>query len=76
MRKTGDTGGAWGTWTPTFLRSKKKKQKLRKKRVSKQQLLKGCCQGQNVTVLAIPEHLEFKKCSCCLTFRCSMAVPL
>ena len=44
-----------------FLRNKKKKGKQRKKeRVSKQRLLKGCHQGQNVTVLAILECLEFK----------------
>ena len=52
----------------TFLRSKKKKGKQRKKeRLSKQKLLKDCHQGQNVTVLAILEHLverlEFKNFS-------------
>ena len=37
-------------------RKKKGKQIKKKKRVSKQKLLKGCKQGQNVTVLAIPER--------------------
>ena len=45
-----------------FLRSKKKKGKPRKKeQFPKQKLLKGYHQGQNVTVLAILECLEFKK---------------
>ena len=35
--------------------------KGKKERVLKQQLLKGYHQGQNVTVLAILERLEFKK---------------
>ena len=45
----------------TFLRSKKKKGRQRKKGkgVSKQKLLKGCHQGQNAIVLAILEPLEF-----------------
>ena len=47
-----------------------------------QKLLKGCYQGQNVTVLAILECLEFKIFSCPPTmvadntFQCSMAPPL
>ena len=63
----------------TFLRSKKKRGKQRKK---KQKLLKGCHQGQNVTVLAILERLEFKKFSYRTTmvtennYQCSMAPPL
>ena len=49
---------------PHFLHSKEKKGKQRKKeRVSKQKLLKDCHQGQNVTVLAILERLEFKNFS-------------
>ena len=49
---------------PHFLHSKEKKRKQRKKgRVSKQKLLKDCHQGQNVTVLAILERLEFKNFS-------------
>ena len=43
---------------PTFLRSKKKKGKQRKKeRVSKRKLIKTCQQGKNITVLAILERL-------------------
>ena len=45
----------------------KKGNKGKKGRVSKQKLLKGCHQGQNVTVLAILERLEFKNFSCRLT---------
>ena len=60
----------------------KKGNKGRKERVSKQKLLKGCHQGQNVTVLAILERLEFKNFSCQLTmvagntFQRFMAPPL
>ena len=35
-----------------------------KERVSKQKLLKECYQGQNVTVLAILECVEFKSFHC------------
>ena len=38
--------------------------KRRGERFSKQKLLKGCHQGQNVTVLAILERLELKNFSC------------
>ena len=48
---------------PTFLCSKKKKRK-QTKRVSKQKVFKGSHQGQNVTVLAILEGLQFKFFSC------------
>ena len=47
-----------------------------------QKLLKGCHQGQNITVLAILECLEFKNFSCqptvvaSNTFQCKMALPL
>ena len=41
-----------------FLRTKKKKRK--KQRIPKQKLSRGCHQDQNVTVLAILEHLQFK----------------
>ena len=41
-----------------FLRIKKKKRK--KQRIPKQKLSRGCHQDQNVTVLAILEHLQFK----------------
>ena len=64
---------------PTFRHTKKKREaKEKKQRVSRQKLLKGCHQGQNVTV-AILEHLEFKKFPCQPTmvaentFQCSMA---
>ena len=38
----------------------KRKGKQKKYKVSKQKLLKSCHQDQNVTILAILEHLEFK----------------
>ena len=53
-----------------------------KRKVSKQNLLKVCHEGQNVTVLAILERLEFKNFSCRPnmvadnTFQCSMAPPI
>ena len=51
--------------TPTpvllfFCNKTKKMKQMKKERVSKQKLLKCCHQGQNVTVLAILERLEFK----------------
>ena len=51
---------------PTFfgVEKRNKANKGKKERVSKQKLLKGCHQGQNVTVLAILERLELKKISC------------
>ena len=51
---------------PTFLRIKKKnkRNKGKKERVSKQNLLKVCQQGQNVTVLAILECLKLKNFCC------------
>ena len=54
--------GRWGAMPPpTFWWSKKRKGKQRKKeRVSKQKLLNGCNQGQNVTVLVILERLKCK----------------
>ena len=46
---------------PTFFAAKRiKGNKGNKERVSKQRLSKGCHQGQNVTVLAILERLEYK----------------
>ena len=57
----GGGGGGRGSCLPLFLHSKKKKGNTGKKeRVSSQKLLKGCHQGQKVTVLAILEHLGFK----------------
>ena len=64
--RAGDTGGRGRGWhgLPTFLRSKKKKGRQREKeRVSKQKLLKGCHQGQNIIVLTILERLEFQNFS-------------
>ena len=47
--------------SPLFCLAKRKKgNKEKKERVSRQKLLKGCHQGENVTVLAIIERLEFK----------------
>ena len=46
---------------PTFLRSKKRKKETKgKKRVSKQKLLKGYRQGENIIALTILERLEFE----------------
>ena len=67
--------------TLTFLPSKMKKGKERKK-FSKQKLLKGCHQGQNGTVLDILERPKFKTFSCRPnmvaknTFQCSAVPPL
>ena len=56
--RTGDTGG--GMALPLFCVAKRRKgNKGEKARVSKQKLLKGYHQGQNVTVLAILKRLEF-----------------
>ena len=70
---------SWGT---LFCEAKRKKgNKGKKERLSKQKLLKGCHQGQNVTALAILERLEFKKFSGQLTMvagntcQCSTAPP-
>ena len=78
--RAGDTWGGSYVFL-TFLSSKKKNGKLKEKqRVSKQKLLNSCHQGQNISVLAIPEPLEFKTFSCHPTmapgntFQCSMAV--
>ena len=54
----------------------------KKERISKHRLLKVCHQGQNITVLAILECLEFKIFSCQPTmvpdntFQRSMALPI
>ena len=76
-------GGSRGHASPLFGVAKRKKgDKGKKERVSKQKLLKGCHQGQNIIVLATPERLEFEKFSCRPimvadnTFQCSMAPPL
>ena len=77
-------GGPGGPCLPHFftLQKEKKGKKGKKERLSKQKLLKGCHQGQNVTVLAILERLEFKYFSGRPTMvtdntcQCSMAPPL
>ena len=80
---TPGVGWAGRLWPPPFLGNKGKQRKKRKSfKVSKQKLLKGCHQGQNVTVLAILERLELKNLfyrpTIVLenTFHCSMAPPL
>ena len=52
------------THMQTFLGSKKKKGETKGKKSFKAELLKTCQQGQNVTLLAILECLEFKDFSC------------
>ena len=65
-----------------FYVGEKKGSKGKKEGVSKQKPLKGCYEGQNVTVLAIQEHLEFKSFSSQPTkvaentFLSSMSSPL
>ena len=52
-------------WSSHFFSSQKEKRKQsgKKERVSTQKISKECHHGQNFTVLAIPERLEFKKFS-------------
>ena len=52
-------------WSSHFFASQKEKRKQsgKKERVSPQKISKECHHGQNFTVLAIPERLEFKKFS-------------
>ena len=75
-------GKPGGPWSPHCVAKIKKVDKGKKERVSKQKLLKGCQQGQNIIVLAILERLEFETFSCRLTmvvdntFQCSMGPPL
>ena len=60
---------------------RKKGDKGEKDKISKQELLKGCHQDQNIIVLAILERLEFENFSCRPAmvvdniFQCSMAPP-
>ena len=79
-------GGQGGHAPPPLLpfylyRKKKKGDKGKKERFSKQKLLKGCHQGQNIIVLPILECLEFKNFFCQPTrvagntFQCSMPPP-
>ena len=70
--------GAHGT--PLFYVTKRKKgDKGKKERASKQKLLKGCNHSQNIIILTILERLEFENFSCRPTmvaentFQCSMA---
>lgn len=77
--RAGDTWG--GAMSSLLFWVAKRTGKLKEKqRVSKQKLLNSCHQGQNISVLAIPETLEFKTFSCHPTmapgntFQCSMAV--
>ena len=52
-----------GPATPEVRRGAGKEDKRKKERVSKQKLLKGCHQGQNIIILTILERLEFKNFS-------------
>ena len=68
--------------SPLFCVAKREKgDKSKKERVSKQKLLKGCHQGQNITILAILERLEFENLSCRPTmvadntFQCCSILP-
>ena len=62
--RAGDTGGAGGGMPPFFSVAKRKRgDKGKKERVSKQKLLKGCHQGRNIIVLGILERLEFENFS-------------
>ena len=58
--KAGDTGGRWGSCKKKIGKHENSESKGKKERISKQKLLKGCHQGQNVAVLAILERLEIK----------------
>ena len=75
-------GVGGGMDPPLVCVAKKKGNKGKKERVSKQKVLKGCHQSQNVTVSVILDRPEFKKFSCRPnmvadnTFQCSMAPPL
>ena len=73
-------GGDGGAMAPSFfwVAKRKKGNKGKEERASKQKLLKGCHQDQNIIVLAILERLEFENFSCRPTmvadntFQCSM----
>ena len=62
--------------------AKENMEKKRKKIIPEQKLLKGCHQGQNVTVLTILERLEFNflfgrpTMAVDNSFQCSMALSL
>ena len=64
-RPTNPGGGRGDHGSLLFWAAKRKEgNKGKKERVSKEKILKGCHQGQNVTVLAILERVEFKILSC------------
>ena len=74
-------GGQEVIGPPLFCAAKRKKgNKGKKERISKQKLLKSCHQGQNITVLAILERLELKNISypwtmvANNTFQCSIVL--
>ena len=69
--RTGDTGEGGGSWPPHFfcVGKRKKRDKAKKERFSKQKVLKGCHQDQSIIVLAILERLEFQNFSCQPTLR-------
>ena len=54
------TGGGGGGGDGLLFSVAKKQRKTKGKKASKQQLLKGCHQGQSLTVLAVLKHLEIK----------------
>ena len=66
--RAGDTGGAMPPPSPSlplfYVAKRKKGDKGKKERVSRQKLLKGCHRSQNIIVLAILERLEFENFSC------------
>ena len=86
MNRATDIGGAGGGMLPPpalffCVAKRKKRDKGKKERVSKQKPLKGCHQSQNIIALAILERLEFENFSCQPTmvtdntFQCSMPPP-
>ena len=72
-RHQGGQGGSHGP--PTFFSWQKENRE--KEKVSKQKLLKGCHQGQNVTVLAIrASRVQKFLLLANIPFQCSMTPPL
>ena len=63
QHRTSDTAGAMPPSPILFfcIAKRKKGDKCKKQRVSKQKLSKGCHQGQNIIVLATLERQEFEK---------------
>ena len=68
--------------SPFCIAKRKNANKEKKEKVLKQELLKGCRQGQNVTALTIIKRLEFKNISsqptmmAVNTFQCPMTSPI